>query len=61
VLYDSGEGEYYDLDLDPYQLENRYATMSVGLKGALTQQVRTLQTAAGVTLRRAEEVVAGKG
>jgi arylsulfatase A-like enzyme len=59
VLYDSGEAEYYDLRLDPYQLQNRYDTMRVALKGALAAQVRALQDARGDALRRAEEVPAG--
>jgi arylsulfatase A-like enzyme len=59
VLYNSGEAEYYDLRLDPYQLQNRYDSMRVALKGALAQQVRALKDARGAALRRAEEVPAG--
>jgi arylsulfatase A-like enzyme len=59
ALYDNGEGEYYDMDVDPYQLQNRYDTMSTALKAALTRQVTTLRTATGAALRAAEEVAAG--
>ncbi|WP_051242125.1 sulfatase family protein [Azohydromonas australica] len=59
VLYNSGEGEFYDLRLDPYQLQNRYDSMRVALKGALAEQVQALKNARGAALRRAEEVPAG--
>ncbi|WP_066342546.1 sulfatase family protein [Azohydromonas lata] len=60
VLYDSGEGEYYDLAADPFQLENRYATMSDALKGELRTQVNALKTSAGAALRRLEEGSGGQ-
>jgi arylsulfatase A-like enzyme len=59
VLYDSGEAEYYDLRQDPYQLQNRYDTLRVALKGALAGQLRALRDARGDALRRAEEEPAG--
>jgi hypothetical protein len=55
VLYDSGEGEYYELGSDPWQLGNRYASMRPALKAAMTARTRTLSDAAGAALRRAEE------
>jgi arylsulfatase A-like enzyme len=55
VIYDDGEGEYYDLGADPWQLQNRYATMPVDLKGRLTAQLDALKTAKGAALRRLEE------
>jgi arylsulfatase A-like enzyme len=59
ALYDNGEGEYYDMNVDPYQLQNRHDTMSTALKASLTRQVNTLRTATGAALRAAEEVAAG--
>ena len=59
ALYDNGDGEYYDMDLDPYQLDNRYDTMSTSLKAALAKQAQALRTASGAALRAAEEVPAG--
>ncbi|WP_169516965.1 sulfatase family protein [Azohydromonas australica] len=59
VLYDNGEGEFYELATDPYQLRNRYAGMPVALKGALAGQLGLLRNAGGAALRSAEEMVAG--
>ncbi|WP_157264761.1 sulfatase family protein [Azohydromonas aeria] len=60
ALYDIGEGEYYDLYLDPYQLTNRYNGMNATLKAALTDQLNAMRNAAGQALRNAEEVPAGR-
>lgn len=59
ALYGNGDGEYYDLGVDPYQLSNRYGSMSPTLKDALTRQLEQLRTARGQALRTAEEVAAG--
>jgi arylsulfatase A-like enzyme len=59
ALYDNGDGEFYDMDVDPYQLQNRYDTMPTALKAALTKQANTLRTATGAALRAAEEAAAG--
>jgi arylsulfatase A-like enzyme len=60
ALYDIGDAEYYDLYLDPYQLQNRYSTMNAQLKTALTNQLNAMRNASGAALRAAEEVPAGR-
>ncbi|NML15554.1 sulfatase family protein [Azohydromonas caseinilytica] len=60
ALYDVGDGEYYDMYLDPYQMQNRYTTMNATLKAALTAQLNAMRNASGQALRDAEEVPAGK-
>jgi arylsulfatase A-like enzyme len=60
ALYDNGDGEFYDLDTDRYQLVNRYKTLRPALKEALTRQLQTLRGAAGQALRNAEEAAAGR-
>jgi N-acetylglucosamine-6-sulfatase len=60
VLYNDGEGEYYELNTDPYQLQNRYATMPASLKSALRSRVEALKTSAGAALRRLEEGATGQ-
>lgn len=59
ALYDNGDGEYYEMDDDPYQLSNRYAAMPDALKTALKRQAAALRNAKGAALRSAEEVAAG--
>lgn len=59
ALYDNGDGEYYEMGDDPYQLRNRYATMPDALKTALRRQAASLRDARGAALRTAEEVAAG--
>jgi hypothetical protein len=56
ALYDNGDGEFYDLAQDRFQLNNRYPTMRPALKEALTAQLRALCGAAGQAPRDAEEV-----
>ncbi|WP_157268617.1 sulfatase family protein [Azohydromonas aeria] len=55
--YENGDGEFYDMNLDPFQLTNRYRTMPAGLKAALNAQLTTLRGAAGQALRNAEETL----
>ena len=55
-LYENGDGEFYDLVTDQYQLVNSYKSMPPALKQKLTQQLSTLRGAAGQALRNAEEV-----
>jgi N-acetylglucosamine-6-sulfatase len=59
ALYDNGDGEYYEMDSDPYQLRNGYAGMPAALKAALQRQAAVLRTAQGAALREAEEAAAG--
>ena len=59
-LYDNRDGEFYDMDTDPFQLVNRYKSMPPALKDALTKQLRVMRGAAGQALRNAEEVPAGR-
>lgn len=60
ALFDIGDAEYYDLYLDPYQLQNRYSTMNAELRTALTNQLNSMRNASGAALRAAEEVPAGR-
>jgi N-acetylglucosamine-6-sulfatase len=57
VRYSSGEGEFYDLKSDPYQLVNRYASMPADLKQSLAHQLDSLSTGTGAHLRQAEHSV----
>jgi N-acetylglucosamine-6-sulfatase len=57
VRYASGDGEFYDLKSDPYQLVNRYASMPADLKQRLERQLDTLSTGTGTRLREAERGV----
>lgn len=54
ALYDNGDGEYYDMNTDPYQLTNTYSTMPATLKKVLTNRIKLLRTATGQTLRGIE-------
>ena len=60
ALYENGDGEFYDLAQDPFQLINRYKSMRPALKDALARQLRVLRGAAGQALRNAEELPAGR-
>ncbi|WP_298233284.1 sulfatase [uncultured Azohydromonas sp.] len=60
ALYDVGDGEYYDMYSDPYQLRNRYGSMNAALKARLAAQLQSMRNASGQALRDAEEVPAGK-
>lgn len=50
----SGEREYYDLSVDPYQLDNRYASASPRLIDSLATQLSKLRKCAGDTCRSAD-------
>lgn len=54
VTYDNGEGEYYRLVPDPYQLRNGYATMDDGLKQALSIRADELAACSGAACRDIE-------
>ncbi|MDZ5457634.1 sulfatase family protein [Azohydromonas lata] len=56
VQYANGEGEYYNLYADPWQLQNRYAGLRPERRAALAAQMRALRDASGSALRRVEEV-----
>ncbi|WP_169517142.1 sulfatase family protein [Azohydromonas australica] len=60
ALYENGDGEFYDLAQDPFQLTNRYKSMRPALKDALARQLRVLRGAAGQALRNEEETAAGQ-
>ncbi|MBK9092889.1 MAG: sulfatase [Anaerolineae bacterium] len=47
VEYTTGEHEFYDLILDPHELENRYASADVGLLRGLHQQLSALRQCQG--------------
>jgi arylsulfatase A-like enzyme len=55
VEYVSGEGEFYDRNVDPYQLENIYPTMDPTLKASLQDRLRALQRCSGSECRSIEE------
>lgn len=44
VEYSTGEHEYYNLNRDPYELHNVYASLSPAIKARLHQEVVTLKT-----------------
>ncbi len=60
ALYENGDGEFYDLTRDPFQLTNRFKSMRPVLRDALARQLRVLRGASGQALRNAEEVAAGQ-
>jgi N-acetylglucosamine-6-sulfatase len=55
VEYKRGERELYDLEEDPYELRNRYATASPDLKRRLEGQLDALRHCAAEECRAAEE------
>jgi N-acetylglucosamine-6-sulfatase len=55
VAYDTGEHELYDLNVDPYQLDNSYGSASATLKRRLDAWVDSMKTASGQAYRDAEE------
>lgn len=57
VEYESGEREYYDLNEDPYQLDNAYPSMDATLKASLVSELEALKGCAGEACRAAEEDV----
>jgi len=54
IEYDNGEREYYDMNSDPYQLDNSYARQPAAEMVRLSAWVRRLAAAKGQTLRDAE-------
>ena len=59
AIYENGDGEYYRMTPDPYQLANSYGTMDATLRASMRNQLQALRGAAGQALRAAEEVGAG--
>jgi arylsulfatase A-like enzyme len=57
VEYWTGVRELYDLDADPYELENIAATASANLLASLSSLVRDLTSCAGAACRAAEETM----
>jgi arylsulfatase A-like enzyme len=55
VEYFSGEGEFYDRGVDPYQLDNIFPTMDPALKATLHDRLRALQRCSGSECRSIEE------
>ena len=55
VEYATGEREYYDLQTDPHQLTNAYASLDQARKGALHEKTRALADCAGAECRSLEE------
>lgn len=54
VEYNSGEREFYDPSLDPWQLDNACATMAPELQVALHDRVEVMRTCTGETCRTTE-------
>jgi N-acetylglucosamine-6-sulfatase len=54
VEYFSGEGEFYDRGVDPYQLVNNYPSMNAALKSALHDRLLVLKKCSGSTCRSIE-------
>lgn len=54
VEYETGEGEFYDRALDPFQLDNTYLEMSPGLKALLHDRVTRLRDCARKACRDIE-------
>lgn len=54
VEYDSGEGEFYDRAIDPYQLENTFDTMPDELRTALHLRLEVLRVCSQEACRTAE-------
>ena len=55
VEYANGEREYYDLAVDPYQLENTYASLTPEESATLSARLETLKDCAGEECRTAED------
>jgi N-acetylglucosamine-6-sulfatase len=54
VQWETGERELYDLQRDPYQLDNVYKTADPTLIGRLKTRLKLLEDCAGTTCRAAE-------
>jgi hypothetical protein len=54
VEYVSGEGEFYDRGVDPYQLVNTYPTMDPTLKATLHDRLLALKNCSGSACRSIE-------
>jgi N-acetylglucosamine-6-sulfatase len=54
VEYFSGEGEFYDRRVDPYQLDNTYPTMDPTLKATLHDRLLALKDCSGSECRSIE-------
>src|SRR5688572_21464501 len=53
--WQGGDSEYYDLDRDPYQLENRYNTLGPGVRQWARDRGTQLKSCAGQTCRTLED------
>jgi len=55
VEYETGESELYDLEKDPYELDNRYGTAALDLTRQAEDRLDALRGCAGDTCRTAED------
>jgi N-acetylglucosamine-6-sulfatase len=58
IEYVTGEKEYYDLRADPYQMDNKAASLPPTRLAALSAQVTALKSCAGASCRKADSSVA---
>ena len=54
VEYDSGEREYYDLEADPYELQNRAASLNPTRAAQLSAALQRLKSCTGPTCQQAD-------
>ncbi len=52
--YETGEREYYDLDEDPWQLQNSYNTLQPEQRDQLSRRLEALRNCSGNTCREAD-------
>jgi N-acetylglucosamine-6-sulfatase len=57
VEYSSGEREYYDLKVDPYELQNKAAALAPATAARLAAALQRLKECAGVGCRQADRSV----
>ena len=57
IEYVSGEKEYYDLTKDPYQMDNRAASLSPESAARMSASVAALKTCAAVACRSADAAI----
>jgi N-acetylglucosamine-6-sulfatase len=54
IVYENGEREYYDLNADPYQLDNAVTGLNPSTIAAMDQKIQDLSACAGIACRDIE-------